>query len=318
MIHAQVIIVGGGPAGAACAGQLKTHGIETIILDKSKFPRNKPCAGWLTPRVFRLLNIKPSEYPHNLRKFHWLHFRINGKPLPVLTRQYAIRRYEFDHWLIKKSAATVYHHKVQSIRQQNDQYIIDDRFSCDTLIGAGGSNCPVYHAFFKTIVPRRAANHIATLETEFQIQHHERRCLLWFFEHNLPGYAWYVPKQDTYLNIGLGGKMSMQAGPVSLRSHWQRLIRKLVHKGFIAPETAPQPQGYHYYLRDQHKPWTKDRLYIIGDAAGLATKDLGEGIAPAIASGQMAAHAIAGRTVFNLDQISKYSWPQILWPSFKP
>jgi flavin-dependent dehydrogenase len=52
-------------------------------------------------------------------------------------------------------------------------------------------------------------------KTAWVADHHQRgrisypfsdeRCHLWFFEDGLPGYAWYVPKADGYLNVGIGG-----------------------------------------------------------------------------------------------------------------
>ncbi len=65
MIHSQVIIVGGGPAGSTCAWMLQRHGIDCIILDKQPFPRTKLCAGWTTPRVIRDLQMDVERYPHS-------------------------------------------------------------------------------------------------------------------------------------------------------------------------------------------------------------------------------------------------------------
>ena len=42
---ADVIVVGGGPAGAMAAMTLATRGVSTLLLDKKRFPRDKPCGG---------------------------------------------------------------------------------------------------------------------------------------------------------------------------------------------------------------------------------------------------------------------------------
>jgi len=55
-----------------------------------------------------------------------------------------------------------------------------------------------------------------------------------------------------------------------------------------------------------------ENLYIIGDAAGLATIDMGEGIGPAVESGLRAAYAIATGKKFSLKSIPKYSLFQII------
>ena len=57
-----VAIVGGGPAGSSCAWALRRAGAHVIVLDAARFPRQKVCAGWVTPRVFRALELDPDEY----------------------------------------------------------------------------------------------------------------------------------------------------------------------------------------------------------------------------------------------------------------
>ncbi|MGH8709796.1 MAG: FAD-dependent oxidoreductase, partial [Burkholderiales bacterium] len=44
-----VLIVGGGPAGSTCAWQLVRASFDVLVLDKHTFPRDKVCAGWITP-----------------------------------------------------------------------------------------------------------------------------------------------------------------------------------------------------------------------------------------------------------------------------
>lgn len=52
----QAIVVGGGPAGAATAWALARNGVETLVLDRARFPRAKPCAEYLSPQAARLLH----------------------------------------------------------------------------------------------------------------------------------------------------------------------------------------------------------------------------------------------------------------------
>ena len=76
MIESKIIVVGGGPAGSACARFLKQAGLETLILDKKPFPRPKICAGWVSPNVFKLLDLNPKTYPHTLTRFDQIHFHL--------------------------------------------------------------------------------------------------------------------------------------------------------------------------------------------------------------------------------------------------
>ena len=69
MNDADVIIVGAGPAGSACAWRLKQQGMQVLLLDKETFPRLKSCAGWITPGVLRDLQIGIEDYPYGLTDF---------------------------------------------------------------------------------------------------------------------------------------------------------------------------------------------------------------------------------------------------------
>ena len=317
MIETDVIIVGGGPAGSSCAWTLAKAGMSAIVLDKSSFPRPKLCAGWITPRVLKRLRINPRYYPHGITLFNHLHIYLGNKYLTVPNPQYAIRRVEFDAWLLKRSQVPVYQHRVESIVQKDKDFIIDDRFRSKFLVGAGGTACPVYRTLFRQRIPRSRDMQITTLELEIPCNYHKDRCYLWFFDHDLPGYAWYVPKHDGYLNLGIGGKASvLQERGETIHQHWEMFIEKLQNLGFI-DEYEWQPKGYTYFLRT---PSARDRIsgnaFVIGDAAGLATMDMGEGIAPAVESGIRAARAIITDRPLSFRGITRYSAKQILMPQY--
>ncbi len=113
MKHHQVIIVGGGPAGSTCASKLLEAGVDCLVLDKKKFPRQKLCAGWITPNVFMDIGVEPNDYPHDLTEFPRLKIYLNGFPITRPGKQYAIRRIEFDDWLLRRSRAKVVQHDVK-------------------------------------------------------------------------------------------------------------------------------------------------------------------------------------------------------------
>ena len=62
MIRCDALVVGGGPAGSTCARALGRAGWNVVVADRARFPRDKVCAGWLTPEVFGLLELDPAEY----------------------------------------------------------------------------------------------------------------------------------------------------------------------------------------------------------------------------------------------------------------
>lgn len=315
MIESRVIIVGGGPAGSTCAWKLKHSGVETIILDKKKFPRMKLCAGWITSKVLKDLELDLSSYPYSLASFDRLHFNVYGFSFAVKTCQYSIRRYEFDHWLLQRSDVPLYQHRVKNIRRVNGYYIIDDAYRCRYLVGAGGTNCPVYRTFFIGINPRARKLLVTSMEEEFPYDFQDNNCYLWFFERKLPGYSWYVPKGNGYVNVGIGGKLeALKSGEYTIRDYWNYFIKKLEDLSLVKNHIYT-PGGYNYYLRQKVHTGQLDNAFIIGDAAGLATRDMGEGIGPAVESGIKAANAIIHGSKFSIKSITKYSIFKIIFSS---
>lgn len=313
MTEAEIIVVGGGPAGSTCAGKLREAGREVLILDKRTFPRTKLCAGWVTPRVWKLIGVPPKEYPHSILTFKKLNYFFGRKRIPVPTKQYSIRRYEFDHWLLQRSGAPVVQHEVKNIVQKDEGFVIDDQFKCKILVGAGGTNCPVYRTFFAEHRPRHQEKRIATMELEFAYPYEDANCYLWFFENDLSGYSWYVPKGNEFLNIGIGGKfLAMQQKGQTIQQHWNWFVEKLLAQQLIS-EKPEQVKGYQYFLRHEEPAQLKN-IYLVGDAAGLATIDMGEGIGPAIHSGLLAAKAILTGQPYSFSPVSKYSfWDILFW-----
>ena len=71
----EVAVVGGGPAGASTAIQLARGGQRVIVLDRATFPRDKPCAEYLSPaaepllRALGVASALEATHPHRLRGF---------------------------------------------------------------------------------------------------------------------------------------------------------------------------------------------------------------------------------------------------------
>ncbi len=299
----EVIIVGGGPAGATAAWELIRNGVDCLILDREAFPREKLCAGWITPRVLSDLEFQPEDYPHRFLTFEVLNVSIKGLKVPFRSPQHSIRRYEFDQWLLERSGAPVSVHNVRTVATTKDGFLIDDLFRCRYLIGAGGTPCPVYRDLFRSLQPRAKALQVVTQELEFPFECIDRDCYLWFFSDGLPGYGWYVPKADGYVNVGVGGVASkLKNKGDDIKRHWHCLTARLTRQGLIdvQPDSAG---GYSYYLRGKTEVARQGNAFVIGDAAGLATRDMCEGIGPAVRSGLLAAHSICSGAKFDLDQV---------------
>ena len=347
MQRTEVLIVGGGPAGASCAWRLRQHGVDCLILDRQRFPRAKLCAGWITPQVVRDLGLIPAEYPGGFTTLRGLGIPlIRGLPFWPPTTQYAIRRWEFDDWLLRRAGAPVHVHKVDNIARVGGAYVVDGVYTTKYLVGAGGTRCPVYRTLFREASPRDGGSLIVTLEQEFPYPHaavtgetggaatsdardpavtgeiFESRSRLWFLQHGLPGYAWYVPKAGGIVNVGIGGNAeTLRARGDRLKRHWRLLVKKLDRLGLVRGH-AYRPRGYAYYMRQARPEVRRDNALIAGDAAGLATLDMGEGIGPAIRSGLLAAEAILNDSDYDIRAIPRFSLPPplsvLLAAAFRP
>lgn len=313
MENVDVLIVGGGPAGSTCAWKLRDAGREVVVLDKQDFPRSKPCAGWITPAVVRDLHLDFGQYPLTYSRFDHLRLHFRGRLFSLPTLQFAIRRVEFDNWLLNRAGVPVVRHAVASIAKDGERFVVDDMYRCRCLVGAGGTHCPVYRNIFQATRVRPRESQITAVEAEFPAGKVEGGCHLWF-PRDLPGYSWYVPKGRAHMNIGVGGKTSsMQSSGKTIRSYWEDLIRILGDRSFLT-ELPGEPMGHIYYLRHDSGSVQLDNAYLVGDAAGLATKDFGEGIGPAVRSGILAAEAIIRGTRYSLRSIAKYSALDLVFP----
>lgn len=306
MEHAEVIIVGGGPAGSSCAWRLRRLGTECLILDRAAFPRNKLCAGWITPEVVSDLEMDIAGYPHRFLTFDTIRVHLFGISFAMRSPQHSVRRYEFDHWLLERAGVPVIRHEVQEIRRRGEGYIIDDAFTCRYLVGAGGTRCPVYRSLFRDYNPRARQLQVATLEHELPYEWSDGDCHLWFHERGLPGYAWYVPKADGYINVGIGAVANRLGGGREMKAHWETFANGLRRRGLVVGAEL-LPKGYSYFVRDQIDIGKSGDAFVVGDAAGLATRDLCEGIGPAVRSGIRAAECIAVGVPYTLADIPPYS-----------
>jgi geranylgeranyl reductase family protein len=287
------VVVGAGPAGSTSAFRLARAGARVLLVDKARFPRDKPCGGGLTYRALRLLPFSVAPVVEEevdvfelglgfRRRF----VRRTAEPLVVMTQ-----RRRLDAFLVEQAreAGAEFRDgvKVELLPLAVDGVGIDTK----VLIGADGVN----GATAKT-VGLDGHEHEVALEANVpygpvQRSRYARRAVIEFGI--VPGgYGWVFPKGD-HVNVGVGGWLHQ--GP-RLRTHLARLCRE--HG--IPDDALTEVRGYRLPLRRPGASPARGRTALVGDAAGLVDPVSGDGIYEALLSAQLAADAaldiIAGRT----------------------
>ena len=297
-----VLIVGGGPAGSSCAARLRQGGKEVVVLDKSPFPRDKTCAGWITPPILRALQILEEDYAREnvLQPIRFFRTGVIDGRAAVRTDydetvSYGIRRCEFDHYLLERCGADLQlGFPLKTLDIHDDRIVVNDRFEAQLVVGAGGHFCPVARRLNPDAEHRTQI--VQAQEVEFRMSADQKHsCAVepdvpeLYFCADMRGYGWCFRKGD-YLNIGLG-----REGERRLSDHVARFVQFLRKAARIDFDPPDAYKGHAYRLYGSTKRrLVADRFLLIGDALGLASAQSGEGIRPAIESGLMAADVILG------------------------
>jgi len=313
VITCDALVVGGGPAGSSCAWKLRQAGLDVVVMDKAAFPRDKVCAGWITPQVLNALQIDVGEYRHSRTFQPITAFRIgvigDRDSIDVAYRRpvsFGIRRCEFDHYLLQRAGARVLlGTPVTHIRREGAHWVVNDAVRTPMLVGAGGHFCPVSRVLNSDAA---AAPVVAAQEAEFVADPGDgwpidgERPELYFCD-DLRGYGWCFRK-GPYVNVGFG-RFDARALPNATA----RFVEYLRVRRRIPAAGSWRWRGHAYLVagaRGRHA--VDDGVVLVGDAAGLAFPRSGEGIWPAIESGLLAASAILdARGCYTADRLEPYA-----------
>ena len=319
------LIAGGGPAGSACAWKLRQAGLDVVVVDGATFPRDKVCAGWITPQVIEDLRIDVAEYRRGRTFQPITGFRtgIIGRRRDLETTyarpvSFGIRRCEFDHYLLQRSGARLrLGTRISSVRQDGGTgWVVNESIKAPVLVGAGGHFCPVARTLNATL---DGAPLVVAQEAEFEIAPEEAASFTTepetpelYFASDLRGYGWCFRKQG-FLNVGFGRLDSRQPARRSLGGGGlprasAEFVDFLKTTGKIPGSADWRWRGHAYLLSTPPRRRIVDPgVVLVGDAAGLAYPQSGEGIRPAIESGLMAAAAIvAANGSYTRDRLTPY------------
>ena len=284
------IVVGAGPAGSTTALRLARGGARVLLLDRERFPRDKPCGGGLTYRAVRQLPVPVDPVVEDVVEKFELGFRYRRRferggegPLVLMTQ-----RRRLDAFLAEQAAGAgvEFRDGVRATAVEASDGVV--RFDggaagAPVVIGADGVNGLSARAL--GIAGRR--RHGVALEGNVSYVHAREgrwrgRAVVELGA--VPGgYAWVFPKGD-HVNVGVGGWQS--EGP-RLREHLERAC-----VGYGLPSSRLESlRGYRLPMRRAGDAVSEGRVVLVGDAAGLVDPLSGDGIYEALVSARIAAES---------------------------
>jgi geranylgeranyl reductase family protein len=296
-----VAIVGGGPAGSSCAAFCALAGLNAILIERERFPREKVCGDCLNPScwpVLERLGVAQAvrNLPHS-RLTSVKFIAIGGREAIVdlpsgENCELSVKRSLFDDLLLRRASelgTDVREHTVVTALSRDGSWKIEtaggETFHARMLIGADGRNSTV--ARLCNLLPRPTRQRVA-LQAHIPLpRDFGDRIVLQFLRE---GYSGQAPVNESELNLCLVG---LPATIPKLRRWAESHFKITTDQSWrtITPLTRSP-------VCCAHK-----NLLFIGDAARVVEPFTGEGIYYALRSGELAAQAIA-RTFQGHDQQS--------------
>jgi menaquinone-9 beta-reductase len=286
-----VAIIGGGPAGSSCGAFCAMAGLQSLVLDREKFPREKVCGDCLNPSCWPVLERleladRVQDLPHS-KLCSVAFIAIDGREVIVdlpsgANCEISVKRSLFDDLLLRRArelGANVHELTTVTGLSRNDHWNIEtasgEFFQARILIGADGRNSTVAHLC--NLLPRPARERVA-LQAHIPLpRDFGNRIVLQFLRE---GYSGQASVNETQLNLCLVGTPPT----ISKLCRWaERQFQLPADQGWrtITPLTrSPIPSAH-------------ENLFFIGDAARVVEPFTGEGIYYALRSGELAANAAA-------------------------
>lgn len=320
MVNTNVLIIGGGPGGAATALFLAKHGIKSVMVDKAMFPRDKICGDALSGKVVEVLKkldpafVNQLEALHNtfIGSFGVTFVAPSGEPLRVPFRNqntantaapgFISKRLDFDQWLLNQVKKTGFTHVYEGMEIRQFERVVNGYraiaktgkvFEAKLIIAADGANStfakteaglktePTHNCFGL----RAYYKNVAGLDTQNFIELH-------FLKDFLPGYFWIFPLPNGYANIGVGMRAdAVSHKKINLKKEFTRIITShpAIAPRFAAAEPVGDVKLHGLPLGSKKRQLSGNNYMLTGDAAMLIDPFTGEGIGNAMMSGMFAA-----------------------------
>ena len=294
------VVIGAGPAGSLTAYHLARAGASVLLLDRARFPRDKPCGGGLTGRALRQLPFSvDSVVEHVVDRFEFrLRYRhefVRGARAPLVLMT---QRRLLDTVLAERAADAGADFrdgtKATAVEIGADSATVrmnGQRLHAPLVVGADGANgitarCVGLGGAYRHGVAFEGNCRYGELDEE----RYAGRAVV---ELGIVagGYGWIFPKGD-HANVGVGGWE--EEGP-RLRAQLAAVCR--AHG--ISVERLRDLRGHRLPLR-RGDAAARGRVLLVGDAAGLVDPISGDGMYEAFVSARLAANVVldvlAGRS----------------------
>lgn len=288
------IVIGTGPAGSTAARHIAAAGLDTLIVEKDVLPRVKTCGGAVSEYALSNLGIK---LPNSLieRECFGARFRYGTRSLESETRErlsVMISRDRFDHYLancaVDAGAELMDGVRVRTVRTDENCAVVETTegtFKSKVVIGADGVNS----VCAKNVRPSFTTQEVYfALEAEIPASNEYIDGYIlnkgeFHFDVIPKGYGWVFPK-DGHFSVGIACMRQKLSKPMDAYRNFT--------KGLDFNCTNVKPRGYFLPIGGMDRKTYANRILLVGDAAGFVDAFLGEGIAYAIASGNMAAETV--------------------------
>jgi geranylgeranyl reductase family protein len=303
---ADVVIVGGGPAGAVAAMTLAARGVRAIVLDKKRFPRDKPCGGGIRASVRRrfpdlLAYVAKHVELHEIRRVHMESpsgasvIAENQTPFYL-----TLRRIEFDAALLERARETGA--IVREAARVTDVSVDADGATVQTIdgretharivIGADGVNSIVARAVRLSDGFGDEALAIDTMEEtpleELAVADRDAIYVAYGYR-GWPGYGYVFPKAR-HVDAGVGFLLSFYRGLDGTPwDHHAAFLDGAMKKAIV--RGTSHRENFKAYRLPLGGPLARtygDRVMLVGDAAGCVNAYTGEGIYHAMVTGEHA------------------------------
>ncbi len=351
---ADVLVVGGGPGGAATAHYLAQAGVDVLLLEKSAYPREKVCGDGLTPRSVRALVTMGIDTSPEAGWLQNKGLRVIGGglrlelPWPDLATfpDYGLTRTRagLDEMLVRraqKSGARLQEETTATgVLRDDDGQVVGvhatvgpDKtpvtYRAPVVVAADGVSGRL--ALSLGIAKRDDRPMGVAVRRYYRSPRHDDDYLeswleLWDRRPDgrqalLPGYGWIFGMGDGTSNVGLGILNSSGAfGNTDYRGLLARWLDGLPAEwGFVEDNATGPVRGGGLPMGFNRTPHYQDGMLLVGDSGGVVNPFNGEGIAYAMESGEMAAATIVqalARSTPAARERALQAYPQLLKDSY--